>query len=254
MEQTTELQIPQRKIYPGKAIWLGSFVGGPLVAGYLIAENFKSIGEKDKVKTTWFFTVLATIVIFGGIFLIPNADKIPRQIIPLTYTAIAFFIVQHYQGAKIESHIKSGGKAYNWGRTVVISILGLALTLLPIFGIAYMSDAAANASITTKKYGIMKHEIDFDKENVSEGEIDVIADCLTKTTFFDETVTKYVYVEKEDDKYEISISVIEGIENDNQVIELYAMLRKDIQVLLPDNKIILKLVTGSLDNEVKRIE
>ena len=91
MEQglTLNNNIPSQKIYKDKEIYVGTFLGGPLVAGYLMANNFKVFGESNKGKRTWMYTIITTIVIFGGIFLIPNIDKIPNQIIPLIYTGIA---------------------------------------------------------------------------------------------------------------------------------------------------------------------
>jgi len=49
-EQTLDNQILVGKIYKAKEIYVGTFLGGPLVAGYTIAENFKIFGEIDKAK------------------------------------------------------------------------------------------------------------------------------------------------------------------------------------------------------------
>lgn len=61
MEQTLEIQNGSKKIYKDKAIWVGTFLGGPLVAGYFIAENFKVFGEYGKAKKTWIYAILTTI-------------------------------------------------------------------------------------------------------------------------------------------------------------------------------------------------
>lgn len=50
MEQTLETN-ETVKIYKDRAIWAGTFLGGPLVAGYLIAENFKVFNEKKRATT-----------------------------------------------------------------------------------------------------------------------------------------------------------------------------------------------------------
>ena len=41
MEQLSNIQ-KQRKVYTEKNMWLVAFLGGPLSAGYIIAENFKT--------------------------------------------------------------------------------------------------------------------------------------------------------------------------------------------------------------------
>ena len=254
MEQTVDIERPTRKIYKDRAIWVGTFLGGPLAAGYLIAENFKAFNDTDKAKKTWIYAIIATVVVFGGVFLIPENVKIPNQIIPLINTAIAYYLVQHFQGQNISAHLNSGGQLFGWWRTIAVGLIGLAITIIPIIGFALFSDSIDNASTSTKTFGIMKHEIAFDKNNISETEVNKIADGLTKTTFFDEAVTKYVYANKLNDKYEIKISVVDGIANDSQALQPFIDLRTDLQTMFPNNKIVFKLVVDNLDNVVKTIE
>ncbi|MES2285235.1 MAG: hypothetical protein V4547_06060 [Bacteroidota bacterium] len=254
MEQTLDKQIPTQKIYKDKAIWVGAFLGGPLAAGYIIAENFKVFNERDKAKKTWIYTVIATVLIFGGIFLIPDTVKIPNQIIPLVYTGIAHYLIQHFQGKNISAHINAGGQLYSWWRTMGVGLVGLLIIIVPIFSFAYLSDTLANMGMETKLYGVMKHEIDFDKNNITEGEVDKLADAFTKTTFFDEEVTKYVYPKKVDSNYEISIGCDKSVTSDPDALEPFVQLRNDMQTLFPNNKIIFNLVVDDLDNIVKRLE
>ncbi len=35
-------ETPKRKIFAQMTIYIGSFIGGPLAAGYMFAENFKT--------------------------------------------------------------------------------------------------------------------------------------------------------------------------------------------------------------------
>ena len=63
MEQTIDFEKPKQKIYKERAIWVGSFIGGPLTAGYLIAENFKAFNKLEKARKTWIFTWIATALI-----------------------------------------------------------------------------------------------------------------------------------------------------------------------------------------------
>ena len=252
MNETIDKTIPKGKIYKDKAFWVGTFLGGPLVAGYLFSENFKALGQPEKVKPTWIITIIATVVIFGGIFLIPDNINIPNQIIPIVYTAITFGLFKKYQEERATEHINQGGLIYNWGRVVGVGIVGLLITILPIFAIAYASDTIDQANISTKTYGTtVKHEIDFNKSNITEREIDKIADGFIETGFFDLSVAKYVYVVKNGDKYEISISVIQGIENDIEALQPFMDLRTDMDNHFPNNRIEFKLVVDYLDNVVK---
>ena len=121
--------IPESKIYKELYVRGATFLGGPMIAGYFIAENFKSLGQPEKVKPTWIITILATIVIFGSIFLIPGIQKVPNFLIPFIYAGIAGFLVQRLQGEKIKTHIANGGQFYSAWRILLISLIGLATTI-----------------------------------------------------------------------------------------------------------------------------
>jgi hypothetical protein len=254
MDELLDRQTPTNLIYKDKAIWFGTFLGGPLAAGYLIAENFKAFNDFDKAKKTWIYAIIITIVVIGGALLIPDSVNIPNYIIPLAYTSFAYYIVQHFQGHNIAKHINAGGQLHSWWRTIVVGIIGLAITLIPIIGYVLLTEGNENASISTKSYGIMGHEIAFDKNNISENEVNLIADGLTQTTFFDEAIKKFVYLKKINENYELSFSVVEGIENDDPSLQPFIDLRADLQTLFPNNKIVFKLVVDSFDNVVKTIE
>jgi hypothetical protein len=252
MNETIENSIPKGKIFKDKTFWVGTFLGGPLVAGYLLSENFKTIGQPEKVKPTWIITIITTIIIFGGIFLIPENINIPNQIIPIVYSVIAYGLFKKYQEIESNEHISSGGLIHSWWRVIGISIIGLLITILPIFAITYTSDTIEQVNISKKTYGLnVKHEIAFNRENISEKEIDKIAEGFRETGFFDLSVAKYVYAEKNESKYEISISVIEGMANDNNQLEPFINLRTQMDEYFPNNIVEFKLTVDYLDNVVK---
>ena len=93
----------------------------------------------DKVKTTWIIAICATILIFGGLFLIPNIEKVPNYIIPLIYTGIAHFLVQKFQGVAIKAHIANGGQIFSTWRAVWIGLVGLFVLIAIIFVVAYLT-------------------------------------------------------------------------------------------------------------------
>jgi hypothetical protein len=253
-EKSVFEEIPTERIYSEKAIRVGTFLGGPIVAGYFMAENFKVFGDFTKVRNTWIISILSTILIFSLIFMIPEDIKIPNVIFPIIYMGIAAYFTKKYQEKDIVQHIENGGEEFNWWRTVGISLIGCIVTLGILFGVAFFSEAA-NGRLTesTKTYGAMKHEIAY-QNNINENEVDKIAEVFQKTTFFDDAITKYVYLEKINNNYEISISCNESVKDDVSASQPFVDLRNDMQKFFPDNKIIFKLVVNDLSNVVKRIE
>ena len=251
MEPEFNIQSPTSKIYSDNAIRVATFIGGPLVAGYLIAENFNAFNEPDKAKKTWIYTIAATILIFGVAFLIPDSVKIPRAVFPLLYTWATYYLVRHFQGSYISSHLSTGGQVYNWGRTITVSLIGLAVTFIAIVGILYITDANPEK---VRTYGGANNEIHFDNRDISELESDELAEAFVANNFFGAENKKFVYVKKIRSNYEISISCDKEIVNNPGTTATLAQLRVDMQKKFPKNKIIFKMVADSLDNVVKRFE
>ncbi len=142
MEEEILAVQPSFKLYKEKAIFTGTFIGGPLVAGYLAAENFKLLGQPQKARTTWIVTVLATIVIFGSVFFVPNMDKVPDFLFPVIYACVAQFLVQKYQGAAIKEHIDLGGPTFSGWRAAWIGLVGMVALVAIIFAVLFLKDGA----------------------------------------------------------------------------------------------------------------
>jgi len=140
MEENLLSAPPNFKLYKDRAVWTGTFIGGPLVAGYLAAENFKQLGQQDKAKSAWVIAIIATIVIFGAIFLIPNIEQIPGYLIPLIYTGIAQYLIQKYQGAAVKEHIEKGGQTYSIWRAVFIGLIGLVILVAIFFVVILLTN------------------------------------------------------------------------------------------------------------------
>ncbi len=224
-------QIQKNKIYKDKAIWVGTFLGGPLVAGYYIAENFKAFNDSKK------------------------AIKIPNATIPIIYTVIAYSLTQHFQGKKITTHLDLGGEFFGWWRTIAVALIGAVITFVPLAGlILLIYGINYNSSEVTNTYGIMRNEITFDKNNISDTEVNKIANALTKTAYFDDEVTKHIYAEKVNEKYELSVSIGKDIAEDTQHLQLYSNLKNDLQTFFPNNKIVFKFVGDNLDDVIIKIE
>lgn len=125
---------PDFKLYKNRAVFIGAFLGGPLVAGYMAAENFKKLGQPEYAKRAWVIAILTTIVVFGVFPSFPFVDKVLGAAVPVAYCAIADTLVLKYQGGRAKSHIENGGKMYSTWRAVWIGFVGLAI----LVGVIYL--------------------------------------------------------------------------------------------------------------------
>lgn len=247
-------EIPTQKIYKERAIALATFFGGPLVAGYLMSENFKVFGERNKSQKALIYSVLGTILIFVAAFSIPYSVDLPAPVIPLTYTIITQQLVKWLQGEHIQQHLTTGGETHSGWRVFGISFIGFLIIATAILAYISISDSILNASVTSKVYGTQKHEIVYDSDNITEAEVDEIAEAFISTNFFDNEVTKYAFASKTEVGYELSISVISGVAENADALEFFHTFRLDVQALFPYHEITLLLVVDDFSNVVKRIE
>ncbi|OCX53798.1 hypothetical protein BEL04_05795 [Mucilaginibacter sp. PPCGB 2223] len=131
-----EVPVLTSKIYSEKAVWTGVFLGGPLVAGYFIAENYKSFGQKDKAIWAWVISGSITVMLFVGLFFAPDIEKVPRYVIPIILSGIAYWMTQYYQGNQIKAHVNAGGAVYSRWRAALVGVIGVVVTLAILFGVA----------------------------------------------------------------------------------------------------------------------
>jgi peptidoglycan/LPS O-acetylase OafA/YrhL len=132
--------IPQKKLYNDMAVRVGTFIGGPLVAGYIAAENFKVLEQPEKVKSSWLYAIIATVIIFGIVFFVPGAEKIPNFLIPVIYTLLASYLVKKSQGKEIYIHMQNGGEMYSAWRSVWIGLIGLVVMVGIVFILVLLTD------------------------------------------------------------------------------------------------------------------
>lgn len=254
MEESLFEEIPTQKIYSDKMFWTGTFLGGPLIAGYFISENYKVFGEEEKIKKAWLVAVLATLLLFLVVFLIPEDLNIPNFIFPIISAAISLGIVKILQSEKIEKHQLLGGPIFGWGRVVLVSLIGAVITFLGIFLVAFSISLIFEPEDVFKQYGSLNHEIHYDPNNMTESEVDNIASAFANVSYFDTQNTKFVYVKKETSAYELSLPVTNIVLADLELFSAYERLHSDFKREFPNKKIVFFLVIDGLDNVVKKIE
>jgi hypothetical protein len=129
------------RFYSQTAIGMATFIGGPMAAGYLIRENFLSLDQPDKGKKSLIIGIISTVLLFTGIFIIPESimDKVPNQILPAIYTGIIYLIVEKIHGTILNQHKENGNEFYSGWKAAGIGFISLIILLIGIFGYAFLS-------------------------------------------------------------------------------------------------------------------
>jgi hypothetical protein len=134
--------VPTEKVFKPIGIFVATFFGGPLVAGYLISSNYRALKERNNVVKTWVFAILGTILIiaFSNLINTRSTRHIPGYLFPIIYSTITYSIVNLVQKDKLATFISSGGAFHTSTRIFVITIIGLVITLLGLMIIANIFD------------------------------------------------------------------------------------------------------------------
>lgn len=263
--------IPTGTVYEDKALWPGTFIGGPLVAGYIIAENFEAFDEHGNAVATWIITILSTLFIFVISY---SATMVAQKAIFGVYSAVAYMLLRYHQGKRIDAHIRAGGATHSWPKVFGVSVIGALISFIPAF---LMVAGAADTRATrgpggpvvsyaeepppppieppaSKEYGAVRNEVYFLRSNISEEEVDMLAAALTKTGFLKGAPQKFLYIKKLGENYEIYISCNSTVETDPNAYKEFVPVWKRMQKLLPGKKVVFNLAVGTIDNVAKRIE
>ncbi|SHH37086.1 hypothetical protein [Winogradskyella jejuensis] len=128
------------KLYSTKSITGATFLGGPLVAGYLISENFKAFNEIEKARTSLIIGIFCTLMLFTAIFMIPEQimNKIPNSIIPLIYTGIIWFLVEWSQGDRLKAHKENNHTFFSGWRAAGFGLISLLIILAGVFAYTFL--------------------------------------------------------------------------------------------------------------------
>jgi hypothetical protein len=129
MEENILIAPPEYKLYRDRAIYLATFLGGPLVAGYLIGENYRNLGEKNLVWRSWIYAFIATVLIFAMATRLPETTHHTSYIIPILYAAMTQYLVKRLQRPQLAIHERNGGQFYSIWRAALVSLIGLALII-----------------------------------------------------------------------------------------------------------------------------
>ncbi|MGF7082063.1 hypothetical protein [Mucilaginibacter sp. UYCu711] len=146
----------------------------------------------------------------------------------------------------------AGTKTQSRKKLLIFAVAGIAIALFCVFGLGLFSKPKVIQVM--KSYGKMNHEVTYDKNNITEEEVDYLADGLTKAHFFDEAATKFVYIKKIHKTVELSISANPLITGNPPAMQAFVDLRKEMQKQFPNNKIVINLVVYKFDNVLARIE
>lgn len=130
--------INNSKFFKPNAVALSSFLAGPLAGGYMIAQNYKELGEPDKQVKTIVASIVILIVLLVLLFTSPIIANLPMIFLPILYSLMSFGFVHFFQNDRIKQAISEGAQFHTGGRTASVVVIVSILYFSALYGISYL--------------------------------------------------------------------------------------------------------------------
>ena len=136
----TATHVEESRVYDSHVILIATIFGGPLVGGYLLAENFKGFGEVNRTKQSWIWGILGLSIMISVSGIIQNAYV--KMIVPVLFSVLTYIGALYFQGGKIRLHQQLGGQMHRKDRMFVICFVGAVATYLALLIASVMTQIA----------------------------------------------------------------------------------------------------------------
>ena len=134
---------PSERVYRVGGIIAATFLGGPLAGGYMLAMNFKAFGEQTKARWSLAATFVFAIALCFLVVFVPAFARLPRQLVPLTYSGIVWLVAHHFQHERIAAHTAAGGMKHPWWRNALVIVISFVMLLAMMLTVAALAGDAS---------------------------------------------------------------------------------------------------------------
>jgi hypothetical protein len=239
----------QVALYSITSIGVATFLGGPLATGILAAINFRRFARGRAARVALLLGVLASIVLFGGIFLLPEeiVNRIPRTLLPAIYVPLAILWMRQAQGAELAKRFSNGTarKASGWS-TTGISVACLIAYFAVIVPIALVAPPFGFHGARVK-FGPREIHTLYVQGDIEKKLIDDVCALLVESGPAAGDEESAFQIRKLDAHFELSIPISKSGWNDPQLIEALGELRTALRESMLHAPVTIILVDEDLE-------
>lgn len=134
-QQSFVNQKPNYKLYTVKGVAIATLFGTPLAGGYLMARNYKLLGNKSYAKRAVFYSVLTIIASLLIGMLLP--EQTPSVVVSVPVLIAMVQAMKYLQGPSLTVHQQNGGEFASCWKAFGISLLFM-VAILALFVVGVM--------------------------------------------------------------------------------------------------------------------
>lgn len=96
-----------------------------------MSKNFENLNKKEFASNTLRIGVIATLLWFGALFLIPETiiNQIPNSLISITSIAVIYRFMIKYQNKDIQEHLNNNGDKQSGLKVIGIAIISVIISM-----------------------------------------------------------------------------------------------------------------------------
>ena len=236
------------KIFTEKQTSISAAMGGPISAGILIYKNYKQLGKDAEATKSIIITFLFTFLLFYGMMQIPEAilNKIPDMVFTVMYGLIVYIFFKYNMAEDINEALNNGAvKASNW-MVAGLTLAGLIVNVVIIFAFAYTQPVFPGQKL---EFGQTSNEVYFDQNHFSTQDVNLLASTLSDFGFFTNEYQTSVYLERDDSRNIVTLSIDREFWEDPEVLSFLHELKISLMTSY-SKEITLKLEHYDLSGKV----
>lgn len=243
----------EKKFYSQNGISIATYFGGPLAAGYLVKKNYETLGQPEKGKKAFIIGIISTILLFGGIFAIPESIiyKMPNVLIPLIYTGLIYFIVERIHGEVFKLHKEAEGKFHSNWKATGIGAIAMVIILIVIVFVAFIA-----GDLSDKNSGFDSAAYDKEIQRFVDNEnkaLSVLNEFETQTQdYILKELRSGVVLWKENKNIIANLNKAQGLPE--ELHEQNLKLLKYCELRIAHNALLIKAVSENTDKYLNEIE
>ena len=212
-----------KRIYNLKQIQGACVVGSPIVAGILIAYNYKAFGQSQKGILWIFIGILWMLALIGIASVIPESiSKSAGLVIPFLNGALMHPIVNRLQGEQIKEHFDNNGEKGSGWIIAGLTVLVAALILTPIILLDRISPANNYTRQPFNTNGV------YYNNNMPVSEVNKLGGILQRIEYFNPQSPAEVIFLSTDTTYEFKLITDKSLLNDTLYINEIKQIFKHV--------------------------
>ena len=210
-----------------------------------MSRNYSALGNKENVTKTVLISLTLTGLLLMFFITTLEFQIWPNFFLPIVSLITAARIFKLHQKKKVEGLVTKGASKHPTWLALPIGIVSLVITCALGFGATFVVE-----SLQPKTKNFDTNAIEY-SVRVDEAEVDMISDQLYQLEYWGHEDEGYLYLSKQGKEFILTFSILEEYEKDQELLDYFESLRRDLDALLPENSVVFKLATEDLSRPFK---